>query len=107
MTTYAAERKRHQRAQTNRDPGCGPLPAAARMDLELWRRIDADLVLRLLASYSEDETLRILNGPEAAPPPPAPEPFDRSLLAPPGAVGIPRVHRTKAHAALLESGGWT
>lgn len=93
------------RAHVNRDePGTGPQPANARLPLARWRQIDPDLVLRLTAEYSEDETLRILNGPEPVEPPAPPVPFDPSLLAPPGAVGLPRSHRTRARSGLVEEG---
>lgn len=100
--TYAAERKRRQRAQTNRDPGAGPLPAAARMDLEGWRGVARATVDWLVRDYGTDGALRILNGPEPVGTP-APVPFDPSLLAPPGAVGRP-ADRRGARARLFVDG---
>lgn len=76
------------------------------LSLDRWRQIDAGLVLRLVTEYGEADTLRILNGPPKPEPPAEPVPFDRSLLAPPGAVGRRHGRRSQAQGVVVEASGW-
>lgn len=80
----------------------------ASLSLDAYVAVAPRVVADLVAEFGEPAALRLLNGKPAEPvaPRPQPAPFDPSLLAPPGAVGLPRAHRSKGRAEIVKAAGW-
>lgn len=77
------------------------LPAS--LPLSAYERADSSIVALLVNEFGEDGALRLLNGPQNNTVDPAPA--DPATIAPPGAVGIPRAHRTTGRAHIIEANG--
>lgn len=89
---------RRRRAQTDHVGALNRQPAS--LTLEQYRRVDPVAVGLLVREFGTDGALRLLNGPrQRACVKPAPA--DPATIAPPGAVGIPRAHRSKARVEVI------
>ena len=101
---WAAARKQKERTRHRSAEGT-PAPVQP-LTLDDWRALATATVDWLVRDYGEAGALRILNGPPKPEPTPGPPPFDPALLAPVGAVGIPRRHGGRAALITGEVARW-